>query len=93
VLLLPQALTQNEANACLRELLAAMRSEAGGETVVDASALKRFDSSALAVLIGLRRESLRLGKRFSVRGLPLRLGNLADLYGIAELVPSELTSA
>jgi phospholipid transport system transporter-binding protein len=93
VLVLPQELTQTEASACLRERLAAMRGEAGNATVVDASALLRFDSAALAVLIELRRESLRLGKSFSVRGLPPRLESLADLYGIAELVPSELTSA
>jgi phospholipid transport system transporter-binding protein len=56
--------------------------------VVDATALSRFDSAALAVLLEFRRESLAVGKRFSIRGLPSRLGDLATLYGIVELLPS-----
>jgi phospholipid transport system transporter-binding protein len=38
-------------------------------------------------LLELRREALSLGKRFAVRGLPTQLGNLAALYGVAELLP------
>jgi phospholipid transport system transporter-binding protein len=86
VLALPQALTQTQATACLDELLLAVRAEAGGAVELDARALKLFDSAALAVLLALRREALSLGKRFTVRGLPLQLENLAGLYGIAELI-------
>jgi len=50
--------------------------------------LNRFDSAALAVLLEFRRESLALGKRFSVHGLPARLADLATLYGIIELLPA-----
>lgn len=87
MLVLPQELTQAQASACLRMLLQGLRSQAGPQVVVDATALSRFDSAALAVLLEFRRESLALGKRFSVRGLPARLADLAALYGIVELLP------
>ena len=88
MLVLPKELTHAEANACLRMLVQGLRAQTGPEVVVDASALSRFDSSALAVLLEFRRESLALGKRFSIRGLPARLHDLATLYGINELLPS-----
>jgi phospholipid transport system transporter-binding protein len=88
VLALPKELTRSQASACLALLAQGLRSESSPEVVVDASALNRFDSAALAVLLEFRRESLALGKRFSVRGLPARLANLATLYGIIELLPA-----
>ncbi len=88
MLVLPTELMQKQASACLRMLVQRLKSEAGPTLVVDATALDRFDSSALAVLLELRRESLAVGKQFAVRGLPARLANLATLYGIAELVPA-----
>ena len=88
MLVLPSELTQTQARACLGRLVAALRSGAGEVVEVDASALTRFDSSALAVLLEFRREASALGKRFVVRGLPGRLGNLASLYGISELLAS-----
>lgn len=90
MLVLPEELTQSQATACLHLLLPGLRSQSGSEVVVDARALGRFDSAALAVLLECRRESLALGKRFSICGLPTRLGDLATLYGIAELLPPAL---
>ena len=88
VLALPAELTQTQASACLRALLRGVKSSGDEVVVVDSSQLVRFDSAALAVLLELRRASLAVGKRFAVQGLPSRLGNLATLYGIAELVPA-----
>lgn len=88
MLVLPNELTHTQANACLRMLVQGLRAQTGPEVVVDATALSRFDSAALAVLLEFRRESLAVGKRFSIRGLPARLGDLASLYGISELLPS-----
>ena len=42
---------------------------------------------ALAVLLAVRRECARAGKRFAVQGLPQRLRDLAALYGIEQLLP------
>ncbi len=90
MLVLPTELTHAQATSCLRMLVQGLRSVPSQEdVVVDATALTRFDSSALAVLLEFRRESLATGKKFAVRGLPKRLENLAALYGIDGLLPSE----
>lgn len=88
MLLLPKELTQAQATACLRGLLQDLRTQSGVNVVVDARALTRFDSAALAVLLEFRRQTLALNKQFSVQGLPTRLGDLAALYGIIELLPA-----
>ena len=89
VLELPKELTHAQAGACLRMLVQGLHAQSGPQVVVDAAALSRFDSAALALLLEFRRESLALGKRFLVRGLPVRLSDLARLYGIIDLLPSE----
>ena len=87
MLVLPAELTHAQATAALRMLLQGLRAQSG-DVVVDATALARFDSSALAVLLECRRASFGLGRTFAVRGLPTRLAALAGLYGVAELLPS-----
>ncbi len=88
MLVLPVDLTRVHATACLQMLVQGLRSEPESTVVVDAGALDRFDSSALAVLLEFRRESLSLGKRLAIRAMPERLRDLAALYGIGELLPA-----
>jgi len=88
VLVLPAQLTHEQAAACSRMLAQALRAQPGGQVVADASALRRFDSSALAVLLDCRREALALGKQFAVGQLPPKLRELAALYGVAQLLPA-----
>jgi phospholipid transport system transporter-binding protein len=88
MLVLPDELTHGQAQACCRMLAQALRSEPGAQAVADASALRRFDSSALAVLLDCRREALAVGKSFAVSGMHARLRALATLYGVAELLPA-----
>ena len=88
MLVLPSELTHAHAPACSRMLAQALRSEPGTQAVADASALLKFDSSALAVLLECRREALALGKTFSVSQLPPRLRELASLYGVGDLLPT-----
>jgi phospholipid transport system transporter-binding protein len=90
LLKLPAVLTHNQAGAWASSLTLALRA-AAAETktvIADASAMKQFDSSALAVLLECRREALALGRTFFVQGLPPRLRQLAGLYGISALIPS-----
>jgi phospholipid transport system transporter-binding protein len=95
LLKLPAVLTHNQAGDWARTLkLALLATTAdttdtadGRSVVADASALRQFDSSALAVLLDCRREALALGRPFSVKNLPPRLRQLAGLYGIAALIP------
>ena len=86
MLQLPAELTHLQAKALTLRLSQEVSAQAEPVVVVDASALDRFDSSALAVLLQLRRDALTAGKRFSVKGLPQRLRDLAGLYGVAELL-------
>ena len=86
MLVLPAELTNLQATALLQQLGEHLRSQSEGDVAVDASALERFDSSVLALLLQLRRDALALSKTFSVKGLPSRLRDLAGLYGVAELL-------
>lgn len=88
MLVLPAELTHDQAGACFRMLAQALRSQPEPAVVADAGALSRFDSSALAVLLECRREALALGKSFSVGHMPARLRDLANLYGVAQLLPA-----
>jgi phospholipid transport system transporter-binding protein len=88
MLVLPSELTHDQATPSLRMLLQGLRSQTEPAVVVDASALVKFDSSALAVLLECRRESMAMGRAFAVRHLPARLDDLARLYGISELLPA-----
>lgn len=87
MLVLPAQITHDQAQACGRMLSQALRSQPGTVVVADAGALDRFDSSALAVLLECRRESLTLGKTFAVARMPSRLRELAALYGVLQLLP------
>lgn len=64
--------------------LAALRAAlpAGG-TELDLAPLARFDSSALAVLIALRRHA---GQALAFRNPPANLRTLASLYGVDTLL-------
>ncbi len=82
---LPATLTHAEAAGLEPKLKLLVQAEPPA-LVVDASALQVFDSSALALLLASRRETLAQGKGFSVRSLPARLQQLAALYGVSELI-------
>ncbi len=69
-----------------QRLCAELRSLGEAQVVVEAGALRHFDSSALAVLLECRREAARLRKPFVLQGAPARLLALADLYGVRELL-------
>ena len=87
MLTLPDELTHVQATACLARLVANLG--AADLTVqVDAGALRHFDSSALAVLLELRRACTGVGKSMVVQGLPDGLRDLAVLYGVAGLLQS-----
>jgi phospholipid transport system transporter-binding protein len=88
MLVLPPTLRHEEAPACMRMLQQGLAGQQGSVAVVDATALTRFDSSALAVLLECRREAGALGRSFAVKGLSPRLRELAALYGVAALLPA-----
>lgn len=93
MLLLPETLTLREARDTLRLLKVALEQEGDADVVVDAGALVRFDSSALAVLLECRRLAQAWGRRFTTRSLPPKLGELARVYGIDDLLGADALAA
>lgn len=87
MLSLPVELTHDLAKVCLAQLASGVDAEAS-PVVVSGTALERFDSSALAVLLELRRVCLRADKTLVVEDLPKHLSDLATLYGIEGLLPA-----
>jgi phospholipid transport system transporter-binding protein len=85
-LALPERLTLAEADQTLSRLGGELAQQPGAVVVVNAGVLKVFDSSALAVLLELRRRLLAQGKTLRVSGWPRRLEDLASLYGVRELL-------
>jgi phospholipid transport system transporter-binding protein len=80
---LPAKLNIAEAGAAV-SALASQAGQGSGALVVDASALKEFDSAAIATLLELRRRAP--GREFSVSGAPKAMVELATMYGVAELL-------
>ncbi len=84
---LPAALMQAQAQAVADGLVASLTAQlAGGEAVLDASALTQFDSSALAVVLACRRAVQAKGAQLRVTGLPERAQALAKVYGLSALL-------
>lgn len=85
-LALPAQLDIDLGRAPLDELIRTVDAWPAGRTVViDASPLQQFDSSVLAMLLGVKRHCQATGRPLQVHGLPERLCGLARLYGLAEL--------
>jgi phospholipid transport system transporter-binding protein len=84
-LALPAEIVHANASAVLGPLLAKIE-RASDAPVIDAQALVRFDSSALAVLLACQRAALARGRRLAVAGMPPRLRSLVEVYGLSELL-------
>lgn len=93
MLLLPAVITHDEVPHVLSLFTQMLDKAAKGQTdaamlTVDGSALQRFDSSALAVLLECQRMARAKGRAFAVQSLPERLTELARLYGVDALLQS-----
>lgn len=83
---LPATVTLAEA-ATLAATLPAAVAAGQAELRIDASALKVLDSSALALLLQARRLAQAAGRTVVVAGASPQLRQLAQLYGVDELLP------
>ena len=83
---LPKELTYRQGRDCLQRLRPLVTGHADSQVVVDASAVKVFDSAALAVLLACRRAAQEVGKQLIVSGLPKGLQSMAALYGVDGLL-------
>jgi phospholipid transport system transporter-binding protein len=82
---LPATATLDQAPALAASLPAALAA-GSGPLRIDASALASFDSSTIALLMQAHRLARASGRGFEVVGAPPKLAELAQLYGVAELL-------
>ncbi len=62
---------------------------AAGDLVVDMQGVTEADSSAVSLLMELKRASLQHAHRLSVVNMPDSVRSLARLYGVTDMLPSE----
>ena len=86
LLTLPSDLRHGNAASSLAKLQVQIRNSADAEVEIQAGQLTDFDSSALAVLLGCRREAESLSKTLKFKQFPPKLRELALLYGVSELL-------
>ena len=79
-------LTVESARGVLAEGLAAI---AGGQHVIDFSGLLAVDSAAVAVLLSWQRAARANSIALSFINVPVMLQNLAEMYGVADLLPTQ----
>ncbi|MDZ5455433.1 STAS domain-containing protein [Azohydromonas lata] len=87
LLALPDTLTMATATQALRGLEPALAGSGGAQVEVDATALRDYDSAALAVLLQLRRNVQAAGGDLCIKGAPKLLAELAQLYGVDGALP------
>jgi phospholipid transport system transporter-binding protein len=79
------AVTVDNAAGLLRELEPHL---ARGVGTLDLSAVEQVDSAALALIFGSLRQARAAGHELRLAGLPANVLTLAELYGVAELLPA-----
>lgn len=82
---LPAELTLENAAATLAAVRGSLVS--GAKTTIDLSPLKKVDSSAITVLLGLQRYAAQHGISLAFCNIPTNLQSLAVLYGVDDLLP------
>ena len=62
---------------------------AGEDLQLDFSRVESVDSAAVSMLLGWTRAAQRTQHELRVKGLPEDLLSLANLYGVAEMLPAQ----
>jgi phospholipid transport system transporter-binding protein len=82
---LPATANLGEA-ARLAQALQGEMAAGSGTVTLDASALQVYDTSTVALLLQLRRVAQAAGRPFELLSPPAKLVQLAQLYGVDELL-------
>lgn len=84
---LPVEITHRQAQAVLQQLKAALSAQKESTLAhIDASQLTQFDSSAIAVLLELKRFATQYQLSWKMLQTPKTLSTLAALYGMHNLL-------
>lgn len=78
------SMTMDNAALLLAQGVAAL---GAGRTAFDLAGVTEVDSSGLALLFGWQRAAQAQGKSLAIVNPPHNLRSLADVYGVAELLP------
>ncbi|MFM1806055.1 MAG: hypothetical protein RL212_314 [Pseudomonadota bacterium] len=62
--------------------------DAGSVLTIDCQLLKTFDSSALSVILSLKRVASKRGVIIQLNAIPEKLASLAKVYDLADIVLS-----
>lgn len=89
---LPATATLDE-TAELAAALPAAVAAGSGPLAIDAGALQAFDTSLIALLLQARRLAREAGRDIRVTGAPAKLAQLAQLYGVEELLALDANPA
>lgn len=79
------AVTVDSVGGLLRELQPQF---AKGIDTLDFSGVESADSAALALVFSAMRQTSKAGRTLVCTGLPASFTKLAELYGVAELLPA-----
>ena len=79
------AVTVDSVGGLLRELQPQL---AKGVDTLDFSGVETADSAALALIFSAMRQARHAGRTLACTGLPASFTTLAELYGVAELLPA-----
>jgi phospholipid transport system transporter-binding protein len=79
------AVTVDSVGGLLRELQPQL---AKGVDTLDFSGVETADSAALALVFSAMRQVQQAGRTLACTGLPESFTTLAELYGVAELLPA-----
>lgn len=85
---LPDLVTLHVASGVLQTMSKSLESQTETTATVDAQGLQTFDSSAVAVLLELKRGLAQKGRQLQVINQPPKLLELVALYGVSELLPA-----
>ncbi|MDR7151057.1 phospholipid transport system transporter-binding protein [Hydrogenophaga palleronii] len=85
---LPDLVTLHVASGVLQAMSKSLESQTETTATVDAQGLQIFDSSAVAVLLELKRGLAQKGRQLQVINQPPKLLELVALYGVSELLPA-----
>lgn len=85
---LPETLTLAQANAAVAAIQRQVENDGAedGVVTIDASGVRNFDTSAIAVLLEARRLAAAGGRALSVQGAPAAMVELSGLYGVKGLL-------
>lgn len=83
---LPADLSADRAAALLPQLRQRFQAQSDVAWVLDGSAVQRFDSAALALLLECRRLALGASTTLTVQNLPEGLHSMAHAYGVDTLL-------